>query len=148
MSDTMYCKLCGEQVPVEGGTGPSAFALAQHILKAHVPSEAQLNEIVKDKVLGLDWREARYIGDGVYMADSSDLTGIPSIALRTDRKHGHQDVIVLEDSVFNELVHAGQALFTFIANKRRIAEMVIQTGPLQEGQEVQADYATGVEAGP
>lgn len=77
-----------------------------------------------DNVLGMDWTEARYIGDGVYMKNASEHTGIPSVALRTDREDSHMDVIVLEDSVFDELVRAGQAAIAYEYNRRRALDLI------------------------
>ena len=37
-----------------------------------------------DTVHGLDWSEATYIGDGVYLVDSTRHTGVASVALRAD----------------------------------------------------------------
>ena len=71
-----------------------------------------------DEVFGMDWAEARYIGDGVYMLDSSDHTGIPSVAIRTDREFRHF-VIVLEDNVFEDMVKVGQAMLARQMNMRR-----------------------------
>ena len=63
---------------------------------------------VKDQVFGMDWSDAEYIGDGVYIREASDSMGIRSVALRTDRNEGRtHHVIVLEDMVFQELMDRG-----------------------------------------
>lgn len=67
-----------------------------------------------DDVFGMDWTDSTYLGDGVYLKDSSERTGINSVALRTDRNMGatHQ-VIVLEDGVFADLMHEGKKMLGF-----------------------------------
>ena len=59
-----------------------------------------------DTVLGLDWSNSTYIGDGVYLMDASLDMGIPSVAVRTDREYQNH-VIVFEVEVFKDLVHKG-----------------------------------------
>ena len=34
-----------------------------------------------DHVYGMDWGDARYVGDGVYIRDCTDYSGIPAVAL-------------------------------------------------------------------
>ena len=59
-----------------------------------------------DDVLGLDWSEATYLGDGVYLMDATPHQGVASVAVRTD--HGDQNhVIVFELEVFKDLVSRG-----------------------------------------
>ena len=63
-----------------------------------------------DNIHGMDWGDAQYIGDGVYLRDCTDKIGIPSVALRTDRFVDGRDqhfVIVLDLEVFNDFVHYG-----------------------------------------
>ena len=38
-----------------------------------------------DRTLNLDWSDAQYAGDGVYVLDSTHRTGTPSVAVRADR---------------------------------------------------------------
>ena len=64
-----------------------------------------------DNVLGMDWLNATYLGDGVYLRDASDYMGIPALAIRTDRESDHH-VIVFEADVFDTLVRRGQAILT------------------------------------
>ena len=74
-----------------------------------------------DTVFGEDWGDntgTQYIGDGVYIRDWTDWTGIPSVALRTDRGNG-SNVIVLEQKDFNTMVKIGQAAFAYQANLRQ-----------------------------
>ena len=59
-----------------------------------------------DTVHGLDWSEATYIGDSVYLVDSTRHTGVASVALRTDRDY-QNFVIVLELEVFRDFVSKG-----------------------------------------
>ena len=70
-----------------------------------------------DSVFGLDWEEAEHIGYGVHLLDSTHHTGIPSVALRTDRTGDDpyvpkSFVIVLEKEVFDKLVRLGQAIIS------------------------------------
>ena len=60
-----------------------------------------------DHVFGMDWGDARYVGDGVYIRDCTDYSGIPAVALRTDRENQHF-VIVLEAEFFDYVVRIGQ----------------------------------------
>ena len=62
-----------------------------------------------DHVFGMDWGDARYVGDGVYLRDCTDYSGIPAVALRTDRENQHF-VIVLEAEFFDYVVRTGQEL--------------------------------------
>ena len=76
-----------------------------------------------DRTLGLDWSEARYVGDGVYCLDATDRQGIPSVAIRTDRYIGGQEehhVIVLEDNVLDDFVRIAQAMMAYQGNLRRL----------------------------
>ena len=75
-----------------------------------------------DSILGMDWSEARYIGDGVYVMEAEDRQGIPAVALRTDRSENGSNVIVLESEYFEELVKVGQALIAYQFNRRRLKE--------------------------
>ena len=59
-----------------------------------------------DNVLGMDWSDAKYIGDGVYLRDAEDYLGFPAVAVRTDRGPIHQ-VTVFDTSVFNAFVNEG-----------------------------------------
>ena len=49
-----------------------------------------------DNTLGYDWISADYIGDGVYVMDTTVHQGVLSIGLRTDRPSNGSNVIVLE----------------------------------------------------
>ena len=62
-----------------------------------------------DHVFGMDWGDARYVGDGVYLRDCTDYSGIPAVALRTDRDNQHF-VIVLEAEFFDYVVRTGQEM--------------------------------------
>ena len=76
-----------------------------------------------DRTLGLDWSEARYVGDGVYCLDATDRQGIPSVAIRTDRYIGGQEehhVIVLAENDFEDLVRIAQAMMAYQGNLRRL----------------------------
>ena len=59
-----------------------------------------------DQVLHLDWRNAKYIGDGVYITDASPTLGVPSVALRTDRG-GVPCVIGFEAREFHTMTRIG-----------------------------------------
>ena len=63
-----------------------------------------------DNVFGMDWSDAQYIGDGVYIRDATDHLGIKAVAIRTDREWQHH-VIVLEAKVFSTFVEMGDAYF-------------------------------------
>ena len=62
-----------------------------------------------DNVLGIDWSTSKYVGDGVYMTDSTSQTGMPSVALRTDRMD-QQHIILLEKREFEDMVKTGQEI--------------------------------------
>ena len=62
-----------------------------------------------DQVLHLDWRNAKYIGDGVYITDASPTLEVPSVALRTDRD-GVPSVIGFDAREFNAMVEMGEQL--------------------------------------
>ena len=76
-----------------------------------------------DNVLGFDWGDetTRYIGDGVYAKDCTTYSGVPAIAIRTDRtdETGIQRhfVIVLEQEFFNELKRVGDEIIDSWRNK-------------------------------
>ena len=68
-----------------------------------------------DSVIGIDWGDAQYIGDGVYLLDSTHYSGVPSVAVRTDRtidSRPQSFVIVLEQEVFDRLARIGQAIIS------------------------------------
>ena len=76
-----------------------------------------------DRTLGLDWSEARYVGDGVYCLDATDRQGVPSVAIRTDRYIGGQEehhVIVLEDNVLEDFVRMAQNMMAYWSEVRRV----------------------------
>ena len=64
-----------------------------------------------DRVLNLDWSEAQCAGDGVYILDSTRLTGVPSVAVRADRG-GEQHVILLEKRALGVLARYGDMMLT------------------------------------
>ena len=64
-----------------------------------------------DNVLGMDWSDATYVGDGVYLRDATDYMGIPALAIRTDQEF-NQHVIVFEVDVFDTLVRRGREMLT------------------------------------
>ena len=78
------------------------------------PTEV-LNMAAIDTVIGLDWSNATYIGDGVYLADASLHIGIPSVAVRTDREWDNH-VIVFEVEVFRDLVSKGTEMLAAWSN--------------------------------
>ena len=68
-----------------------------------------------DTVIGLDWSEATYIGDGVYLVDATPHMGIASVAVRTDRDWQNH-VIVFELEVFKDLVSKGTEMLKAWSN--------------------------------
>ena len=62
-----------------------------------------------DNVFGMDWSDARYIGDGVYIRDATDHMGVASVALRTDREFAHQ-IIVFETSDYETMIEYGREI--------------------------------------
>ena len=64
---------------------------------------------ITDTVLHMNWTESQYVGDGVYILDSTERSSVPSVALRTDRESRHH-VILLEEREFEEMVSAGRKL--------------------------------------
>ena len=75
-----------------------------------------------DNVFGADWSTAQYLGDGVYMRDFTDITGIASVALRVDRHQEtdkeHHCIVVIEDSMWEDMARAGKAILVRQANLR------------------------------
>ena len=101
---------------------------------------------VIDNVFGMDWTESQYVGDGVYVMDSTDKTGIPSVAIRTDRtapnerhaipfekgsfnfgKEQHH-VIIFEDRLFEDLVRMGRGILDKQQNLRALRKQEQETG--------------------
>ena len=80
-----------------------------------------------DRVFNLDWSEAQYAGDGVYVLDSTHRTGIPSVAIRADRGE-EQHVILLEKKVFESLARSGGAMLARQDNIRQ-AGIAIHASP-------------------
>ena len=76
-----------------------------------------------DNVFGADWSTAQYLGDGVYMRDFTDITGIPSVALRVDRHQEtaqeHHCIIVIEDSMWEDMARAGKVILAGQADLRK-----------------------------
>lgn len=81
-----------------------------------------------DQVLHLDWRDSKYIGDGVYIIDASPTLGVPSVALRADRD-GVPSVIGFEAREFNAMVNMGGQL---------LREQFARTKALHLSKEAQA----------
>ena len=69
-----------------------------------------------DTVIGLDWSEATYIGDGVCLVDATPHMGIAAVAVRTDRGYENH-VIVFELEVFKNLVSRGTEMLAAWAGK-------------------------------
>ena len=85
-----------------------------------------------DDILGMDWSDATYLGDGVYLRDATDYMGIPALAIRTDRGFNHH-VIVFEGDVFGQLVRRGQDILTANAlareaNTEGVRDITISAG--------------------
>jgi len=72
-----------------------------------------------DNVFGMDWSDAQYIGDGVYIRDATDHLGVPAIALRTDRGFEHQ-IIVFESSDFHDMVRYGSEILARASGRTEV----------------------------
>ena len=62
-----------------------------------------------DRVFNLNWSDAEHAGSVVYVMDATHLTGIPSLAVRSDRGEEHH-VILMERTIFKNLTRYGRML--------------------------------------
>ena len=71
-----------------------------------------------DRVFNLDWSNAEHAGSGVFVMDATHRTGIPSVAVRSDRGEEHH-VILMERTIFKNLTRYGRMLMDRQDNARQ-----------------------------